>query len=71
MPDIVFIGPGKRKEKYKHVLFVIEESDADGRPSIIRMAKEDELFDLAAADAEGKSLKFMTGYVLSHMTYGR
>lgn len=62
LPEVVFLGPPKHRIEHKLTVFIIEEKDADGIPTRLRMLRDDESVDVQ------EGMEFMTGYVQVQMT---
>ena len=61
MPEIVFIGPTKKRAKFKHVVFLVKSREG-GVPRELVLLRDDESVDLE------QGMEFMTGYVPEFMT---
>jgi hypothetical protein len=62
MPNMVFIGPPKKRACFKLVVFHILEKDGNNIPTKTRMLLDDDEVTLAGGE------EFMTAYVLKEMT---
>ena len=66
LPNIIFVSPtgkGKDKIQHMHTVFEIIEFEADGWPRMLRLMRDDEVYDLQEAADKGKSPAFLTAYV--------
>lgn len=61
MPDEVWIGPGIKKAKHKHLVFVVKEKTEDGRPRKLEVLYDDETVTIC------EGMEFVTGYVPAHV----
>lgn len=61
MPEICFIGPGRKKGKFKHTVFLVVSRE-NGVPRELRMIGDDESVTIE------EGMEFMTAYVPEHMT---
>lgn len=62
MPDVVFIGPARRRQCYKLVVFIVKERDRDGIPRKLEMLLDNESVNIK------EGMDFMTAYVPKQMT---
>jgi hypothetical protein len=61
MPEVVFIGPAKRRMPHKLVIFTVESMDPDGTPRQCTLRRNQELvYNL-------DDMTFLTAYVPSYM----
>lgn len=62
MPDVVFIGPTKRRAKFSYVVFQVLSRDAKGIVRDLKLIQPHETVELEGGE------DFMTGYIPHHMT---
>lgn len=68
LPELLFVKPiggGQHKAKHTHVVFLVEEWDAEGLPYKMRLLAMDEVVNVE--DVANSGREFMTGYIQSQM----
>lgn len=56
-PPVVFVGPAKRRVKFKHTAFKVISKTSKGIPHTIQLIQDDEIIPIKGGE------EFITGYI--------